>query len=110
MSTGTDYAQAMHILCAGKLWGVGEENTYESIIWNDEGNKPTKEELDTAWTNFLEETKEERLQTDRMFNYPSIDALVVALWEKLVETDGLTSDDIAAIQTARAAVKAEYPK
>ena len=32
MSTGTDYAQAMHILCAGKLWGVGEENTYESII------------------------------------------------------------------------------
>ena len=109
MSTGTDYAQAMHSLCAGKMWGIGEANTYESIIWNDEGEKPTQEALDAEWAKMVAEGAEIKRKQDRMFSYPPIDDLVVAMWEKLVETDGLTSDDIAAIQAKRVAVKKEIP-
>tara|TARA_B100001287_G_scaffold70196_1_gene57787 strand:+ start:856 stop:1185 length:330 start_codon:yes stop_codon:yes gene_type:complete len=109
MSTGTDYAQAMHSLCAGKMWGIGEENTYESITWNDEGQQPTKEALDAEWTKMVAENADMKRKMDRMFAYPGIEELVVAMWEKLVETDGLTSDDIAAIQAKRVAVKKEIP-
>lgn len=99
------YDLAMHSLCGGKLFGINDE-TYEGIVWNDEGAMPTREELEAEWAKILAEG----VMADRMFAYPTIDELIVAMWEKLVETDGLTSDDIADIQTRRLAVKSEFPK
>lgn len=100
------YDLAMHSLCTGKLYGC-TDTTYEGIIWNDEGTMPTREALETEWTRIEAEMIATERNMSRAFRYPSIDELVVALWEKLVETDGLTSDDIAAIQARRQAVKSE---
>jgi hypothetical protein len=46
----------------------------------------------------------------RATEYPSVDELIIALWEKLVEQDGLTSEKISAIQDRRTAIKEKYPK
>lgn len=100
------YDLAMHSLCAGKLYGC-TDTTYEGITWNDEGTMPTREALETEWTRIEAESLTNERNMNRLVRYPSTDELVVALWEKLVETDGLTSDDIAAIQTRRQAVKSE---
>jgi len=43
----------------------------------------------------------------RSREYPRIDALVVALWERIVEGRTATSDSI---QAKRAEIKAKYPK
>lgn len=45
--------------------------------------------------------------SQRAAAYPSLDALVVALWEKLVEGRGAAADDL---QVRRAAIKAAFPK
>lgn len=100
------YDLAMHSLCTGKLYGC-IDTTYEGITWNDEGTIPTREALETEWTRIEAEMTATERNMSRAFRYPSTDELIVALWEKLVETDGLTSDDIAAIQTRRQAVKDE---
>lgn len=100
------YDLAMHSLCAGKFYGCAD-TTYEGITWNDEGSMPTREALETEWARIEEESIKMERNMDRLVRYPSTEELIVALWEKLVETDGLTSDDIAAIQTRRLAVKAE---
>lgn len=101
------YDLAMHSLCAGQLYGCLDA-TYEGIIWNEtESNQPTREELETEWTRISVEAAARERAMERFMRYPSTDELIVALWEKLVETDGLTSDDIAALQTRRQAVKDE---
>lgn len=101
------YDLAMHSLCTGKLFACAD-TTYEGITWHDtEGGIPTREELEAEWATMEAAHVAAEREMNRMMAYPSIDELVVALWEKLVETDGLTSDDIAAIQTRRQAVKDE---
>jgi len=108
MST-VKYDLAMHSLCAGKQYGCMDE-TYEGIVWNDEGDKPTQEQLETEWAKIEAQATIDTRNMSRIERYPSTDQLIVAMWEKLVETDGLTSDDIADIQTQRLAVKSEFPK
>ena len=46
-------------------------------------------------------------QRDRAVEYPSIDALVVALWEGVVEERMAA---VTKLETLRQAVKAKYPK
>ena len=46
-------------------------------------------------------------QRDRAVEYPSIDALVVALWEGVVEERMAA---VTQLETLRQAVKAKYPK
>ena len=102
------YDLAMHSLNDGWLYQC-LDTTYESITMLDDNPKPTAEALEAEWAAM--ETKRVAHERDmaRRFAYPDLDELVVAMWEKLVETDGLTSDDIAAIQAKRVAVKKELP-
>lgn len=101
------YDLAMHSLCTGKLFACAD-TTYEGITWHqEEGAIPTREALEAEWATMEAAFLAEERRMSRFMAYPSIDELVVALWEKLVETDGLTSDEIAAIQTRRQAVKDE---
>ena len=51
-----------------------------------------------AWE---EETAKTKWRTDRLYEYPSIEELVVALYD---------TEDKATIDAKRAAVKAKYPK
>tara|TARA_R100000808_G_C2111399_1_gene125342 strand:- start:201 stop:485 length:285 start_codon:yes stop_codon:yes gene_type:complete len=77
-------------------FSVGD--TFESLKWLDkEQTKPTKAEYDEGVKAY--EAKE--YQRSRASEYPSIEELVVALYD---------TDDKAAIEAKRAEVKKKYPK
>lgn len=88
------------------------EETYESLIWLDESKpKPTLEEYNQAlseYQTYIDETKPER---DRKMEYEkegiTIDALTVAVWEKLIEGRSESAD---ALQAKRLAIKQKIPK
>lgn len=104
------YDEAMHHAHAGKQYGCRGPN-YDDIDWYEENEaKPTAESLETVWNEIRADIEGRELDRDRMIAYPSTQELLIALWEKLVEVDGLTSDDIADIQARRTQVKADHPK
>lgn len=98
--------RAIRELCPDAQFVMGE--TYESINWIIEpANKPTKEQLEAKADEIRLADEAQAYKEQRAMNYPSLDQLVVALWESVVE--GKT-DGIEAVQTIREAVKAEFPK
>lgn len=102
------YDLAMHSLNDGWLYQC-LDTTYESITMLDDNPKPTATALEAEWTAMEARRVAQERDMNRMMKYPGTDELIVALWEKLVETDGLTSDAIAALQAKRQAVKNEIP-
>lgn len=104
------YDLCMHHAYIGKLYScAGQE--YEGITWAEpELPKPTREELQVIWETIKDNEQAKERNANRFMAYPKIDELVVALWEKLVEQDGLSSAMINDIQQRRAEVKALYPK
>lgn len=109
MTNTVRYDEAIHHGYAGKQYGVMGSN-YEDINWFEPDEpKPTRAELEAIWATIQSEVEARDVKINRRFNYPSIDDLVVALWEKLVETDGLSSTDIDAIQALRQQVKTNFP-
>jgi len=77
------------------------------IQWHSELPQPTQEAIDQAkidWENGWNATQYQR---DRAAEYPSIEALVVALWEGVVEERMAA---VTALETIRKQVKAMYPK
>ena len=103
------YDLAMHSLYAGRNYGCTGPN-YEDIKWYEGAVKPTAEVLEAEWAKIEAETNAKFVAQNRFLAYPSTDELIVALWEKLVETDGLTSPAIVALQERRLQVKADFPK
>lgn len=104
------YDQAMHHGYAGKMYGCVDE-TYEGINWFEEDEpKPTREELEAIWETIKDVETNRALDDERKMAYPTTEELVVALWEKLVETDGLTSQAISDLQQLRLSVKQQFPK
>ena len=74
----------------------------DEIIWND-GNPTniTEEQITTKLAELTTEWEAIDYARKRKAEYPTIEELVVALYD---------TDDKAAIETKRAAVKAKYPK
>ena len=107
--TAVRYDLAMHHAHAGKQYGC-QDTTYEGITWMEENEtKPTAAELEAVWTTIQADEEAQMVAANRRIAYPTIDELVVALWEKIVEVDGTTSTDIAEIQTRRTQVKTDFP-
>lgn len=72
------------------------------IFWGDENNEqPTDSEIETERVKLQAEYDAQEYARNRAAEYPSIAELTVALYD---------TDDKAAIETKRAAVKAKYPK
>ena len=73
-----------------------------SIVWHD-GNPTniTQEQIDTKLAELQAEYDAKEYQRKRKAEYPSIEELVVALYD---------SEDRAAVDEKRAAVKLKYPK
>ena len=79
---------------------VGE--TYASLDWHSKDqDKPTEAEFDEALKTVKAEYDAQEYARNRAAEYPSIAELTVALYD---------TDDKAAIETKRAAVKTKYPK
>lgn len=104
------YDECMHHAHAGKQYGCAGPN-YDDINWYEENEaKPTQAELDAVWAEIGTDIANRDIDRQRFIEYPTTQELLIALWEKLVEVDGLTSDDIADIQARRTQVKTDNPK
>jgi len=85
--------------------------TYSDLEWYDtDTEKPTELQIENLWDEVISNINTTLYKGVRQDKYPAIEELVVALWEKLVETDGLTSELIQNIQSRRNQVKADNPK
>ncbi len=65
------------------------------------------EAREAEWNAHLAEEAKTQYQRDRQAEYPSIDQLVVALWEGVVEERMAA---VTALEGLRQAVKIKYPK
>ena len=75
--------------------------------WNSATPQPTETEIETAEAEWQAEQDATQYQRDRAAEYPSIDELIVALWEGVVE-ERMAS--VTALEGLRQAVKTKYPK
>jgi hypothetical protein len=75
--------------------------------WSSATPQPTKSEIETAEAEWQAEQDATQYQRDRQTEYPSIDELVVALWEGVVE-ERMAS--VTALEGLRQAVKTKFPK
>ena len=77
------------------------------ITWNDETQQPTEEEINAEILRLQAEHDAQEYARDRQAEYPSIDELVVALWENVVEERAAS---VIELEGLRQAVKTKHPK
>jgi hypothetical protein len=75
--------------------------------WNSNQSPPTEAEIETAHAEWQAEYDSQEYARNRQAEYPSIDELVVALWEGVVE-ERMAS--VTRLEGLRQAVKTRYPK
>ena len=83
----------------GKYLHLGED--FARCGWVDDNPACTESEYNTALLNAKKKYKDRQYQRDRKLEYPTIEELVVALYDE---------SDKASIIEKRNAVKAKYPK
>jgi hypothetical protein len=93
-------SEAISKLVPNPKYEVEDEN-YDRITWYDSRPKPTKADIDAKVASMQAEYDAQEYARNRKEEYPSIDELVVALYDE---------DDKAAIEAKRAEIKAKYPK
>ena len=75
--------------------------------WNSASPQPTEAEIETAHAEWQAEYDSQAYARDRQAEYPTIDELVVAMWEGVVE-ERMAS--VTRLEGLRQAVKTRYPK
>ena len=75
--------------------------------WKSGQPQPSQAEIETAHAEWQAEQDATQYQRDRQTEYPSVDELIVALWEGVVE-ERMAS--VTALEGLRQAVKTKYPK
>ena len=79
-----------------------EGDDYSNLDWqNTDITKPTEAEVNAKQAEMQSDYDAQEYARNRKLEYPSIDELVVALYDE---------DDKAAIEAKRAEIKAKYPK
>jgi hypothetical protein len=97
-----DYSYALATIYPGKQWSMNGDS-YNGIVWHD--NIPIPQaELDIAYTQYLYLNEYKK---KREAEYPSINELVVALWERIIENN---LEPSIALQVQREAIKDKYPR
>tara|TARA_Y100000310_G_scaffold260355_1_gene269242 strand:- start:25 stop:348 length:324 start_codon:yes stop_codon:yes gene_type:complete len=75
--------------------------------WNNDQPQPSEAEIETAHSEWQAEFDAQEYARNRKSEYPSLDELIVALWENVVEERAAS---IVELESLRQAVKARYPK
>ena len=75
--------------------------------WRSAQPQPTKAEIESAHNEWQAEYDSQAYARNRQSEYPSIDELVVALWEGVVE-ERMAS--VTRLEGLRQAIKQKYPK
>ena len=92
----------------GNRYRLNQSNPPHYFIeWSGSDPQPTEAELQSAWDSYVAEQPATQYQRDRQAEYPSIDELIVALWEGVVE-ERMAS--VTALEGLRQAVKTKHPK
>ena len=94
--------EALHALTPGSEWVVHGED-YAQLTWMKENgySKPTEEEINAKIIELQAEYDAQEYARKREKEYPSIQDLVVALYD---------TEDKTAIDAKRAEIKLKYPK
>ena len=95
-----DYFNAVVDLIGGAINGL-PEGPVDTYIFHDGQTPPTEEEVQTRLASMTSEWEAQEYARNRAFEYPTIEELTVALYD---------TDDKAALETKRAAVKTKWPK
>ena len=77
------------------------------VEWKSGSPQPSEAEIEAADAEWQAEYDATKYQRDRKAEYPSLDELIVALWEGVVE-ERMAS--VTALEALRQAVKTKYPK
>ena len=75
--------------------------------WNSVSPQPTEAEIETAHAEWQSEYDAQAYARNRQAEYPSINDLIVALWENVVEE---RASAVVSLEAKRQAVKTKYPK
>ena len=75
--------------------------------WNSALPQPSEAEIEAAHAEWQAEFDAQEYARNRQAEYPSLDSLIVALWEGVVE-ERMAS--VTQLEAARQAVKTKYPK
>ena len=79
----------------------------DDVIWHDGNPNGITAEQITAKQAELQDAYDNDYARKRLEEYPSVDSLVVALWEGVVEE---RMQAVTQLEIKRQAVKAKYPK
>ena len=102
MSIGT--TEALQSLRPTAKWSVSSE----VVNWFDDAQfEPTTAEINTEIARLEAEHNAQEYARNRQAEYPSINELIVALWENVVEERAAS---VISLEATRQAIKAKYPK
>ena len=92
---------AVYALVGGGISASDNATKVEDFIFSDGQTPPTQKEAENKLAELQAEYDSKQYQRDRKQEYPTIEELVVALYDE---------EDKASIIERRKAVKAKYPK
>ena len=75
--------------------------------WVSASPQPSNVEIESAHNEWQAEYDSQEYARNRQAEYPSIDELIVALWENVVEE---RASAVVSLEAKRQAVKTKYPK
>ncbi len=87
-------------------WSDSKNKVYDNLVIHSADDKPTQEWLE-AELKSQQDAYDNDHARKRKAEYPSIDELVVALWEGVVEE---RMSAVTALEAVRQAVKTKHPK
>ena len=88
-------------------WSDYKNKVYENLVIYGGQDKPTKEFLESELARLQTENDAQEYARNRQAEYPSINDLIVALWENVVEE---RASAVVSLEAKRQAVKTKYPK
>jgi len=88
-------------------WSDSKNKVYENLVIHGDKEKPTKEFLESELASKQSEYDAQEYARNRQAEYPSINDLIVALWENVVEE---RASAVVSLEADRQAIKTKYPK
>ena len=88
-------------------WSDAKNKVYANLVIHGDQEKPTQEHLESELASMQEEYDAQEYARNRQAEYPSINDLIVALWENVVEE---RASAVVSLEADRQAVKTKYPK
>lgn len=80
-----------------------EKNGVVELVWKSNQPQPTEAECEVARAEY----DSQEYSRNRQKEYPSINELIVALWENVVEERAAS---VISLEAKRQAIKTKYPK